>query len=184
MRVEETTVPGVLRIIPELFHDERGFFLESFNEQRFASRGLPTEFVQDNQSRSTRGVLRGLHFQQRKPQGKLVRVARGRIYDVAVDVRLGSPSFGRWYASELADDTGEMLWIPPGFAHGFCVLTESADVVYKCTALYDRDDDRGIRWNDPSLAIPWPVEAPIVSDKDSQLPLLDDALALLPSVAG
>jgi dTDP-4-dehydrorhamnose 3,5-epimerase len=184
MRVEQTPLPGVLRIVPDLFPDDRGFFFESFNKRTFADHCLPTEFVQDNHSRSRRAVVRGLHFQQRRPQGKLVRVARGRVFDVAVDVRRGSPTFGRWFAHELCDERGEMLWIPAGFAHGFCVLSEVADVVYKCDALFDREDDCGILWCDPSLAIPWPVESPVVSVKDRQLPPIHAARDDLPTFVG
>lgn len=172
MNVRDTALPEVRLVEPRVFADPRGFFLESFNVERFAHLGLPTEWVQDNHSRSTRDVLRGLHYQCRRPQGKLVRVVRGAIWDVAVDVRRGSPTFGRWVAETLSDENQHMLWIPPGFAHGFCVLSDVADVTYKCTALYDAEDDRGVLWNDPALQIPWPIVAPLLSDKDRRhLPL-------------
>jgi dTDP-4-dehydrorhamnose 3,5-epimerase len=163
-----------------VFTDDRGFFLEAFNTRDFQAVGLPATFVQDNFSRSRRGVVRGFHYQLVSPQGKLVRVAHGSIYDVAVDIRRGSPTFGRWTAMTLRDDDGRMLWIPPGFAHGFCALSESADVWYKCTALYDPADDRGVRWNDPRLAIPWPGDVHIVSAKDAQYAFLSDPRADLP----
>ena len=166
MRIEQTSLPGVLVIEPEIFTDERGFFLESFNEQRFAEHGLPTQFRQDNHSRSTKGVLRGLHYQRRRPQGKLVSVISGRIFDVAVDVRQDSPTFGHWHGMTLSGDEPRYLWVPPGFAHGLCVLSEEADVVYKCTELYAPHDEAGIRWNDPVLGIEWPIDAPILSTKD------------------
>jgi len=156
------------------FPDPRGFFVETFNARTFADAKLPAEFVQDNHSRSTRGVLRGLHFQNRTPQGKLVRPLRGRIFDVAVDVRTGSPTFGRWMGVTLADTDMQALWIPPGFAHGFCTLSDEADVLYKCTGLYDRDDESGVRWDDPALQIMWPIRDPLLSERDRALPGLAD----------
>jgi dTDP-4-dehydrorhamnose 3,5-epimerase len=172
VKVEATELPGVLRITPTVFRDDRGFFLEWFNARAFEAAGLPTAFVQDNHSRSALGVVRGLHYQLKHPQGKLVRVVRGAVLDVAVDIRVGSPTFGRWAASELSDENHRMVWIPPGFAHGFCALTDGADVVYKCTDLYAPDDDHGILWSDPDLAIAWPAAAARVSAKDARfLPL-------------
>jgi dTDP-4-dehydrorhamnose 3,5-epimerase len=168
VKVDATALPGVLRITPTVFRDDRGFFLEWFNARGLAAAGLPTAFVQDNHSRSALGVVRGLHYQLKHPQGKLVRVVRGAVLDVAVDIRVGSPTFGRWEASELSDENHRMVWIPPGFAHGFCALTDGADVVYKCTDFYASDDDYGILWNDPDLAIPWPAAAARVSAKDSR----------------
>ena len=169
MKVTTTTLPGVLVIEPKVFRDERGFFMETFSSRALAGSGIPVFFVQDNHSRSTRGILRGLHYQLTTPQGKLVHAARGRIFDVAVDIRVGSPTFRKWFGIELNDENLFSLWIPPGFAHGFCVLSDHADVIYKCTSLYDAADDRGVKWNDPKIGIEWPVTDPVISEKDSQL---------------
>lgn len=159
MNVIETALPGVLIIEPQVFGDARGFFVETYNEARYQDAGIAERFVQDNHSRSQRGVLRGLHYQVQRPQGKLVWVERGEVYDVAVDVRAGSPTFGRW-AGCLLDDTGHrQFYIPPGFAHGFLVLSDGADFVYKCTDFYDPTSEQGIAWDDPDIAIPWPLEA-------------------------
>ena len=166
MKIEQTSLPGVLLIEPRIFTDDRGFFLELYNEIRFAEQGLPSRFRQDNHSRSTKGVLRGLHYQRRHPQGKLVTAIRGVIFDVAVDVRRGSPSFGQWHGVTLCGEQPRYLWIPPGFAHGFCVLSDEADVVYKCTDVYRADDEGGVLWNDPALGIEWPVREPVLSAKD------------------
>ena len=167
MNVIETALPDVLILEPRVFGDERGFFMESYNRQRFAELGLPTEFVQDNHSRSARGVLRGLHYQIRQPQGKLVRVVRGAVYDVAVDLRRGSPTFGRWAGVELTEENKRMLWIPPGFAHGFLVLSDCADFLYKATDFYAPEHERCLLWNDPALGIAWPLSGePILSAKD------------------
>lgn len=163
----------MLVVRPAVHRDDRGFFLELFNEPRFAATALPVAFVQDNHSRSVEGVLRGLHYQRTAAQGKLVRVTRGRIFDVAVDVRVGSPTFGSWVGIVLDDEALEALWIPPGFAHGFCALSPVVDVVYKCTAVYDPTDEFGVVWNDPDIAIDWPVKEPRLSDRDRALPLLD-----------
>jgi dTDP-4-dehydrorhamnose 3,5-epimerase len=173
----ETPLPGVLLIEPRVFGDARGFFLESWNRQSFAEAGLDMDFVQDNHSRSSRGVLRGLHYQLHNPQGKLVRVTQGAVFDVAVDIRRASPHFGRWVGYELSADNHRMLWIPPGFAHGFLVLSDTADFLYKCTTLYDPPSDRGIRWDDPAIGIDWPDMggAPLLSAKDAAAPLLADA---------
>jgi len=173
----ETPLPGVLLIEPRVFGDARGFFLESWNRQSFAEAGLDMDFMQDNHSRSSRGVLRGLHYQLHNPQGKLVRVTQGAVFDVAVDIRRASPHFGRWVGYELSADNHRMLWIPPGFAHGFLVLSETADFLYKCTSLYDPPSDRGIRWDDPAIGIDWPDMggAPLLSAKDAAAPLLADA---------
>lgn len=170
--VIETELPEVLLLQLVAFRDERGLFVETFNASSFAAAGLPDTFVQDNHSHSTRGVLRGLHFQRRVPQGKLVKPFRGRIFDVAVDVRIGSPHFGRWVGVVLDADAMNALWIPPGFAHGFCALSDEVDVVYKCTGPYDATDESGIIWNDPAVAIDWPVASPIVSARDRALPEL------------
>ena len=177
MKVTETALPGVLLIEPKVFGDERGFFLESWNARSFAESGLDLRFVQDNHSRSDNGVLRGLHYQVEDPQGKLVRVARGTVYDVAVDIRRSSPAFGHWVGYELSDTNHRMLYIPPGFAHGFLVLSASADFVYKCTSFYVAAHDRGIRWNDPTIGIDWPLKGkpPRLSAKDAAAPLLAEA---------
>jgi dTDP-4-dehydrorhamnose 3,5-epimerase len=167
----ETTLPGVLRIAPQVYGDSRGFFLESYRRELFTQRGIP-DFVQDNHSRSVRNTLRGLHFQHPHGQGKLIRVVSGTVYDVLVDVRLGSPTFGEWEGYELSAENHHMLYVPPGFAHGFCVLSDSADFIYKCTAYYHRDSEQTLLWNDPALAIEWPVREPILSEKDRNgLPL-------------
>ena len=167
MKLRETSLPGVLILDPQVFRDDRGFFLETFSTKSFAGSGIPENFSQDNHSRSTRGVVRGLHYQLNHPQGKLIHAARGRIFDVAVDIRRGSPTFTKWVGIELNDENLLSLWVPGGFAHGFCVLSDVADVIYKCTVPYEADDDRGIAWNDPSIAIDWPVDNPVLSSKDS-----------------
>ena len=167
MKVTPLDVEDVLLVELTVHADARGFFVERFGLDRFRELGLPTAFVQDNQSRNRPGVLRGLHYQHTPPQGKLVGVTRGRIWDVAVDVRPDSPTFGKMVSAELSDLNGRLLWIPPGFAHGFCVLgDEPADVLYKTDALYNPHGEGGIAWNDPELAVPWPIDAPIVSDRD------------------
>ena len=177
MNIVETGLPGVLIIEPRVFGDARGFFLESWNQASFAAAGLTMDFVQDNHSRSARGVLRGLHYQLENPQGKLVRVTQGAVFDVAVDIRRSSPHFGQWMGVELSAENHQMLWIPPGFAHGFVVLSETADFLYKCTTLYHPPSDRSLRWNDPTIAIAWPDVgvAPQLSGKDEAAPLLADA---------
>ncbi|HEU4889426.1 MAG TPA: dTDP-4-dehydrorhamnose 3,5-epimerase [Thermoanaerobaculia bacterium] len=175
MKLRPTTLPQVSIIEPNVFGDDRGFFLETFHAAVFSDLGLPTEFVQDNHSFSRRGVIRGLHYQLEQPQGKIVRCTRGRILDVAVDIRRGSPTFGRWTAVELTEENKLMLWIPPRFAHGFSVLSEEADVLYKCTTLWHQPSDRSILWNDPDLNIDWQVSTPSVSPKDATGQLLRDA---------
>ena len=172
MNVIKTTLEGVLLFEPTVFTDERGFFLERFHASRYREYGINLPFVQDNHSRSAKGALRGLHFQRRSPQGKLVEVIQGRVFDVVVDVRPGSSTFGQWHGVELCDENHYQLWIPPCFAHGFCVLSEDADLLYKCTAYYDAEDEGGIAWNDPDLNITWPVGDPLLSTKDKQLPFL------------
>jgi dTDP-4-dehydrorhamnose 3,5-epimerase len=164
-----------------VFSDDRGFFLEAYNERRFAEFGLPARFRQDNHSRSVKGVLRGLHYQVRQPQGKLVSVIRGQIFDVAVDVRRGSSTFGRWHGVTLSADEPRYLWVPPGFAHGLCVLSDVADVVYKCTELFAPDDEGGVLWNDPTVGIEWPIANPILSPKDRRLPGLSPERSDLPA---
>lgn len=172
----QTPLPGVILIEPKLFSDDRGFFMETYHAERFAAAGIADRFVQDNHSRSRRGVLRGLHYQEPNPQGKLVRCTRGALFDVAVDIRRSSANFGKWYGVELSESNRRLLWIPPGFAHGFCPTTDEADLVYKCTSFYDAAADRSIAWNDPSIAISWPLADPILSAKDAAAPLLRDAV--------
>lgn len=168
MEITPTALPGVLLINPQVWRDTRGFFLESWNESTFQRAGLNINFRQDNHSRSVRHVLRGLHYQLTRPQGKLVRCTRGAVFDVAVDLQRTSPTFGRWMGVELSASNYRMLWIPPGFGHGFLVLSDEADVLYKTSELYDAGSDRAVVWNDPELAIQWPlVDTPIVSAKDA-----------------
>jgi dTDP-4-dehydrorhamnose 3,5-epimerase len=167
MRVIETELPGVLIFEPKVFGDARGFFKETFQAQRYAEAGVPGPFVQDNLSRSGRGTLRGLHFQDPRPQGKLVSVLRGAVYDVAVDLRKGSATWAKWVGVELTEENHRQLWVPPGFAHGFCVTSEVADFFYKCTEYYAPEHERSLAWNDPELGIPWPVSAPNLSKKDA-----------------
>lgn len=177
MNVIETALPGVMLIEPKVFGDDRGFFLESWNAAAFAAAGLDIAFVQDNHSRSARGVLRGLHYQLGTPQGKLVRVTSGAVFDVAVDIRRSSPHFGHWVGYELSDANKRMIYVPPGFAHGFLVLSDTADFLYKCTTLYNPPTDRGIRFDDPAIGIVWPDVgiAPMLSGKDAVAPMLADA---------
>lgn len=175
MRVVETPLAGVLILEPEVFRDERGFLLEVYRDSWREAAGITEPFVQDNQSRSSRGVVRGLHYQLRQPQGKLVRTSRGHVFDVVVDVRHGSPQFGQWFGVELDDVAHRQLWIPPGFAHGFCALSDEADVVYRCTHYYDAPSNRGVAWDDPAIGIAWPEVAPHrLSAKDLGLPVLAD----------
>ncbi len=170
MNIIPTPIPDVLIIEPKVFGDERGFFMETWNQQTFAKAGLDFNFVQDNHSRSRQGILRGLHYQIQNPQGKLVRVTQGCVYDVAVDLRRSSPSFGQWTAVELSAENHRLFWVPPGFAHGFYVMSEFADFQYKCTQLYAPEYERCVRWDDPDLNIPWPLvqdERPQLSAKDA-----------------
>jgi dTDP-4-dehydrorhamnose 3,5-epimerase len=166
----ETDLPGVVIVEPDVFRDDRGFFLETFRADQYARGGIAWSFVQDNHSRSVRGTLRGLHAQRTRPQGKLVRAVRGEIFDVAVDIRPGSPTFGRWVGEALSEENFRQMFIPPGFAHGFCVLSELAEVEYKCTDYYDRADEVGARWD--SAGIDWPIQQPLLSPKDAALPTL------------
>ena len=174
MKLIETSLAGAMLIEPKVFGDARGFFYESYNKAAWAQAGLAVDFVQSNVSRSARGVLRGLHYQWPNPQGKLVSVLEGEVYDVAVDIRRGSPTFGKSLGVMLTADNHRHFWLPEGFAHGFCVVSEFATFAYQCTALYDPKADAGIRWNDAALAIDWPVSAPLLSDKDRRTPLLED----------
>ncbi len=174
MKFIETRLPGCVVIEPQIFGDDRGQFFESFNHDKLAAHGLAPNFVQGNVSTSTRGVLRGLHYQWPKPQGKYVSVLGGEVWDVAVDIRRGSPTFGRWEGVLLSAGNHRHFWIPEGFAHGFAVLSERATFTYLCTETYDREADTAIRWDDPRLAIDWPVATPVLSDKDARAPLLGD----------
>lgn len=174
MNVIETCLPGVVIIEPKVHGDHRGFFLESYRRDAFAELGIAHEFVQDNHSRSQLGVLRGLHFQVSQPQGKLVRVTRGSVYDVAVDIDPNSSSYGQYAGVNLSEENHRLFWVPPGYAHGFVVTSDIADFQYKCTDYYNPRDEGGVLWNDPDINIPWPVSEPTLSDKDSVLPTLGD----------
>ena len=178
LKIVETALPGVIIVELRQFRDDRGVFFEAFRESEYAAAGIVGPFVQDNMSRSVRGTLRGLHFQEPNAQGKLVQVMRGAVYDVAVDVRVGSPSFGRWVGVRLTEDEPRQMWIPAGFAHGFCVLSDSADFFYKCTSYYAPACEKTIVWNDPALGIDWPVEAPLLSPKDAAAPTLEKIAGL------
>ncbi len=178
------SVPDVVLVEPDVHRDERGFFLETWQIERYAAGGVAREFVQDNHSRSQRGILRGLHAQLRSPQGKLVRCTEGEVYDVAVDIRHGSPTFGQWAAVTLTAGNFHQLWVPPGFAHGFCVVSESAQFEYKCTTLYAPDDEITLAWDDPALAIPWPISEPTLSQKDRQGLSIDAVRERVAEVAG
>lgn len=181
MKIIKTSLEGVVIIEPRVFGDQRGFFLETYREDTLLEAGITETFVQDNHSRSTRGVLRGLHYQLVQPQGKLVRVSRGEVFDVAVDIRKGSPTFGQWYGTNLNEENMRMMYVPPGFAHGFVVLSEIADFAYKCTNYYHPQSEKGILWNDPEIGIQWPIFEVKVSDKDkSNRELSKQAAAQLP----
>jgi dTDP-4-dehydrorhamnose 3,5-epimerase len=180
VRVIQVELPGVVLIEPDVFRDVRGYFLETYHAQKYREAGIDLPFVQDNQSESRAGSLRGLHLQIRHPQGKLVRVIAGEIFDVAVDVRRGSPTFGRWIGHTLSAQNFRQCYIPPGFAHGFCVLSDAAQVEYKVTDVYDPQGEIGIAWNDPQIAIQWPVSEPVLSDRDRRHPTLAEADASLP----
>lgn len=176
MKITKTVLPGVLIIEPTVFGDHRGFFLETFQAERYREAGIDLPFVQDNHSRSQRGVLRGLHLQRSRPQGKLVSVSRGAVYDVAVDINPASPTCGQYVGVELNDENHCQLWIPPGYAHGFCVLSDVADFQYKCTDFYYPDDETGLLWNDPDVSVSWPIATPKLSEKDQKLPTLRQLL--------
>lgn len=180
MRVTRMSIPEVVLFEPTVHRDDRGYFLETYRRDRYAEAGVPHDFVQDNRSKSTKGVLRGLHAQRARPQGKLVQCVQGKIFDVAVDLRRGSPTFLRWVGATLTGDAANQLWVPPGFAHGFCVLSATATVEYKCTAPYDPTDEMRIAWNDWKIGVNWPVRAPILSEKDRVAHGIDDWLDLLP----
>ena len=174
MNVEQTKLEGVLLVTPKVFGDDRGFFMETYNQAKALELGLPSQFVQDNHSKSSKGVLRGLHYQNPKWQGKLVRVVQGEIFDVAVDVRHDSPTFGEWVGAYLNDENKQQLYVPEGFAHGFVVTSATAEVVYKCTSLYAPEQEGSILWNDPDIGIDWPLDSPLLSDKDSKAQRLKD----------
>lgn len=180
MRVIPADIPEVLLIEPDVFTDTRGFFLETFHASRYGPHGMRGPFVQDNHSRSVQGTVRGLHLQIARPQAKLIRVIVGEIFDVAVDVRLGSPTFGKWVGVRLSAESFRQYYIPEGFAHGFSVLSPVAEIEYKCTDLYDPPGQVGLAWNDPTLGIPWGVDAPVLSDRDRQNPTIAEAMHLLP----
>jgi len=180
VRVSPTALPGVLLVEPRVFRDPRGFFLETYHRDKYAEHGIPAGFVQDNHSHSERSTLRGLHAQVTRPQGKLVRAVRGEMFDVAVDIRVGSPSFGRWAGALLSGSNFHQLYIPPGFAHGFCVLSDEVDVEYKCTDFYEPGDEISVAWNDPELGIEWPIREPILSEKDRLAPRLSQLRDRLP----
>jgi len=180
MKVTETNLPGVLIIEPQVFQDARGFFLETFSASRYEAAGVVGPFVQDNHSRSLKGTVRGLHLQVRHPQGKLMRAVSGSMLDVAVDVRVGSPTFGKWTSAVLSGENFKQLYVPPGFAHGFAVLSDVVDVEYKCTAYYDPGDELSVLWNDPAVDVEWSVTEPTLSDRDRRARPLHDLLDRLP----
>lgn len=178
MKFEKTSIPDVIRVVPTVHTDARGFFMETWQSREFAEAGIDVSFVQDNFSSSSRGTLRGLHYQIEHPQGKLVRVVRGRVFDVAVDLRRSSKYFGKWVGEELSAENKHQLWVPPGFAHGFLVLSESADFEYKCSDFYAPEHERCIRWDDPDIGIEWPIDGgvhPVLSEKDAAAPSLSQA---------
>ena len=178
MEFFETELAGVIKIVPTVYEDARGYFLETWQEQRFRDAGIDVDFVQDNFSHSMRGTLRGLHYQIQQAQGKLVRVVAGRVFDVAVDLRRSSPNFGQWFGEVLSAENRHQLWVPPGFGHGFFVLSETAEFEYKCTDFYTPDYERSIRWDDPEIGIAWPLpcgQKPVLSEKDETAPFLKDA---------
>jgi dTDP-4-dehydrorhamnose 3,5-epimerase len=166
MKFIRTELPGIVVIEPKVFEDPRGFFMETHHADRFREAGLPNEFVQDNHSRSVRNTLRGLHYQLQHPQGKLIRCIRGAVFDVAVDLRQGSPAFGRWFGLLLSEENRRQVYVPPGMAHGFCVLSDTADVIYKCSDFYFPQFERTMMWNDPQIGIQWPISEPLLSEKD------------------
>lgn len=174
MKVMETKLPGVVIIEPRAFGDERGFFMETFSQEKYAQVGIKEKFVQDNLSFSSRGVLRGLHYQNPNSQGKLVSVVQGEVFDVAVDIRVGSPNFGQWVGVNLSGENHRQLWVPPGFAHGFCVLSATAYFTYKCTDIYTPSAEGGVMWNDPDIGVEWPIEDVLLSDKDQVYSRLKD----------
>ena len=176
IRVESRHLGEIVVLVPDVFQDSRGFFMETFREDQFKAMGLPYHFVQDNHSRSAKGVVRGLHFQWDPPMGKLMRVSLGSAFLVAVDIRKGSPTLGQWFGTEVSAENRRQLWAPAGFARGFCVLSDIAEIQYKCTGLYNSKAESGVRWNDPQIGVQWPVEQPSLSQKDSEAQTLDQWL--------
>jgi len=176
IRVESRHLGEIVVLVPDVFQDSRGFFMETFREDQFKAMGLPYHFVQDNHSRSAKGVVRGLHFQWDPPMGKLMRVSLGSAFLVAVDIRKGSPTLGQWFGTEVSAENRRQLWAPAGFARGFCVLSDIAEIQYKCTGLYNSKAESGVRWNDPRIGVQWPVDEPSLSQKDSEAQTLDQWL--------
>jgi dTDP-4-dehydrorhamnose 3,5-epimerase len=181
MKVIHTTIPEVLVFEPQTFTDRRGHFFETYQEKKYREAGVPKSFVQDNQSYSVKNVLRGLHFQLNHPQGKLIRVTRGEVFDVAIDLRRSSPTFGKWHGEILSAENRRQMYVPENFAHGFCVLSEEAEFLYKCTDFYVPGDEIGLIWNDREVGVEWPIDNPILSDKDAELPTLAEVIHLLPT---
>lgn len=177
LEIESRHLNGLVVIVPEVFQDDRGFFLEAYRADQFAQHGLPTTFLQDNHSRSVRNVVRGLHFQWEPPMGKLMRVTLGSAFLMAVDIRHGSPTLGQWFGIEVSAENKKQVWAPAGFARGFCVLSDFAEIQYKCTGLYNNQGESGILWNDPAIGVKWPVENPILSAKDARAQTLEQWLA-------
>ncbi|HNT35179.1 MAG TPA: dTDP-4-dehydrorhamnose 3,5-epimerase [bacterium] len=182
MRITPVEIPGILVIEPDVFRDSRGLFLETYHQAKYFQSGIREPFVQDNRSRSLKNVIRGLHAQRQQTQGKLIHVIEGEIYDVAVDVRRGLPTFGKWFGIKLSQDNFKQVFIPPGFVHGFAVLSDFAQVEYKCTDFYRPEEEITIRWNDPDIGIDWQIKNPILSDKDRNAPLLNEVMDILPIV--
>ena len=180
MKFIKTAIPDVIIVEPDIYKDHRGFFLESYNQKIYRENGIDANFVQDNHSKSEKGILRGMHNQNPNPQAKLVRVIKGAVLDVAVDVRIGSPTFGKWVSVELSEDNFRHLFVPQGFLHGFYVLSDTAEFQYKCDNFYSKQDEISVRWDDPQIGIDWPVKEPILSEKDKNAPLLKDILDKLP----
>jgi dTDP-4-dehydrorhamnose 3,5-epimerase len=178
MKFTAAPLSGVLVLEPRVFKDDRGYFVETYQQERYREAGITQPFVQDNTSHSVKGTLRGMHFQEPRPQGKLVTCTRGVIWDAVIDIRKGSPTFGKWFGVELSSETARQIWVPAGFAHGFCVLSETADVTYKCTDFYAPGTERSVLWNDPDVGIAWPVKTPLLSGKDAAAPRLKDAPVL------
>jgi dTDP-4-dehydrorhamnose 3,5-epimerase len=181
MKVISTAIPEVIVFEPQVFTDSRGYFLETYQEQKYKDAGVPKSFVQDNQSGSIAKVLRGLHFQLKHPQGKLVRVTKGEVFDVAIDLRRKSPTFGQWHGEVLSAENRRQMYIPENFAHGFCVLSNSAEFLYKCTDYYHPGDEVGLIWNDAEIGVRWPIADPILSEKDVKLPTLAEVMDVLPN---
>ena len=175
MEIIPAALPDILIIKPDVYPDKRGYFMETYHSEKYSRQGIPAAFVQDNQAMSPRNVIRGLHYQIEYPQGKLIRVLSGEIFDVAVDIRKGSPTFGRWHGEYLTNANLHQMYVPVGFAHGYCVLSDTAEIFYKCTNLYHPEHDRGILWNDPDIGIEWPVTTPVLSEKDANQPCLRNA---------